>query len=121
MTKIPNLFVIMTKKGISQKQLAKNIGASTGNVADWKSGRSAPSIDKLPLIADYLEVSVDYLLGRSEPAAPTLDPESAEILDMYGALTAEQQQFIKITIQGLLSANEAAALEKRKMLKLERR
>lgn len=114
MTKIPNLFVIMANNGISQKQLAENIGASTGNVADWKSGRSAPSIDKLPLIADYLDVSVDYLLGRSEPAVLTLDPESKEILDMYGSLTPEQQNFIKITIQGLLSANEAAALEKKK-------
>lgn len=114
MTKIPILFNLMKEKCITQKQLAANIGTSQGNVADWKSGKSAPSIDKLPLIADYLEVSVDYLLGRSEPAVPALDPESKEILDMYGSLTPEQQNFIKITIQGLLSANEAAALEKKK-------
>lgn len=91
MTKIPILFKIMKEKGITQKQLATNIGASQGNIADWKSGKSAPSIDKLPLIADYLNTSVDYLLGRSEPAAPELDPESQEILDMYTELTPEQQ------------------------------
>lgn len=114
MTKIPILFKLMKEKCITQKQLAANIGTSQGNVADWKSGKSAPSIDKLPLIADYFGVSIDYLLGRSEPAVPSLDSESKEILDMYGSLTPEQQNFIKITIQGLLSANEAAVLEKKK-------
>lgn len=114
MTKIPILFKLMKEKRITQKQLAANIGTSQGNVADWKSGRGSPSIDKLSLIADYFGVSVDYLLGRSEPAVPTLDPESKEILDMYGSLTPEQQNSIKITMQGLLFSNEAAALEKKK-------
>ena len=73
MSKIPNLFVVMNEKGISQKQLAEFIGASTGNVSDWKSGKSAPTIEKLPLIADYLDVSLDYLLGRAEMSKPAGD------------------------------------------------
>ncbi|MCL2698474.1 MAG: helix-turn-helix domain-containing protein [Oscillospiraceae bacterium] len=39
---------------------------STGNVSDWKSRRSKPNIDTLPKIADYFDVSVDYLLGRTD-------------------------------------------------------
>ncbi|MBR1752844.1 MAG: transcriptional regulator [Ruminococcus sp.] len=73
MTKIPVLFKIMKEKGITQKQLAASIGASQGNVADWKSGRGSPSIDKLPLIADCLNVSIDYLLGRAEMSKPADD------------------------------------------------
>lgn len=114
MTKIPIVFNILKDKGISQKQLSDNIGASQGNISDWKKGRAAPTLDVLIRIADYLDVSVDYLLGRSEPAVPTLDPESKEILDMYGSLTPEQQNSIKIAMQGLLFSNEAAALEKKK-------
>ena len=39
-------------------------GISPGNISDWKSGRSAPKADTLIKIADYLNCSVDYLLGR---------------------------------------------------------
>lgn len=84
MSKIPNLFVIMNEKGVSQKQLAEYIGASTGNVSDWKSGKSAPSIDKLPLIADYLGVSIDYLLNHAEmPIAPIVITEG----DLFSRLS----------------------------------
>lgn len=114
MTKIPVLFKIMKEKGVTQKQLATNIGTSQGNIADWKSGKSAPSIDKLPLIADYFDTSVDYLLGRSEPAAPKLDPEYQEILDLYQDLTPEQQGLIKTTMQSWLASNDNAAIEKKK-------
>lgn len=118
MSKIKNLFFILKEKHISQKQFAIDLGLSAGNVTDWKNGRSAPSIDKLPIIADYLNVSLDYLFGRperSEPAAPELDPEYQEILDMYADLTPEQQNFIKLSMQGLLAGNDAAALEKKKI------
>lgn len=117
MTKIPVLFKIMKEKGITQKQLAANIGTSQGNIADWKSGKSAPSIDKLPLIANYLDVSVDYLLGRperSEPAAPELAPEYQEIVELYQDLTPEQQSLIKATMQSWLAVNDTAAIEKKK-------
>lgn len=114
MSKIKNLFFILKEKHISQKQFAMDLGLSAGNVTDWKNGRSAPSIDKLPIIADYLNVSLDYLFGRSEPAAPELDPEYQEILDLYQDLTPEQQEYIKITMQGLLAANDKKAIEKKK-------
>lgn len=117
MSKIKNLFFILKEKHISQKQFAVDLGLSAGNVTDWKNGRSAPSIDKLPIIADYLNVSLDYLFGRperSEPAAPELDPEYQEILDLYQDLTPEQQEHIKITMQVFLAANDKKAIEKKK-------
>lgn len=117
MSKIPNLFVIMNKKGISQKQLAEFIGASTGNVSDWKSGKSAPAIEKLPLIADYLDVSLDHLLGRADysakPAA-VLSKNEQELLTMYRELTDDQQHTILITIKAMIADNDEQALEKKK-------
>ena len=50
---------------ISQKQLAAYLGISQCNLCDWEKGRSQPDIDMLIKIADYLEVSVDNLIGRS--------------------------------------------------------
>lgn len=117
MSKIKNLFFILKEKHISQKQFAIDLGLSAGNVTDWKNGRSAPSIDKLPIIADYLNVSLDYLFGRSEPsepAAPELAPEYQEIVELYQDLTPEQQSLIKATMQSWLAVNDTAAIEKKK-------
>ena len=70
-SKVPVLFEILERKGITGSQLASGIGVSTGNIFDWKSGRSAPKPEALCKIAEYLNCSTDYLLGRtSAPDQP---------------------------------------------------
>lgn len=66
MVNLDNLFKIMAEKRINQKELAVAISASTGNVSDWKKGRSIPSAQKLDEMATFLDCSVDYLLGRTD-------------------------------------------------------
>lgn len=63
---IDMIFALLTKDKKTAKDFAESIGVSTGNVSDWKSRRSRPNIDTLPKIADYFDVSVDYLLGRTD-------------------------------------------------------
>ncbi len=67
---IKNLFKIIEEKGISAKKLSEDTGISSGNISDWKSGRCMPSVNSLITIADYLNVSMDYLVGRTD--VPTL-------------------------------------------------
>lgn len=88
-SKIPILFSIMSQQKITHKQLGDSIGVSTGNISDWKSGRSAPSIEVLPKIANYLNCSVDCLLGRAD--SPTIEGEKdlQKIIDIYGNLNME--------------------------------
>lgn len=45
--------------------LVKELGLSTSKVTAWKNG-SIPKADTVAKIADYLDVSVDYLLGRTD-------------------------------------------------------
>ncbi len=71
MLNLNNMFKLMNDLGINAKLLSENTGISTGNISDWKSGRSMPTAKKLVLIADYLNCSIDYLLGRTE--TPYLD------------------------------------------------
>lgn len=59
-------FSILTDYKISNKTLSSAIGVSSGNISDWKSGKSKPNIDAITKIADYLDCSVDYLLGRTD-------------------------------------------------------
>ncbi len=64
MARFNNIFLLMEEKGVQAKELSEMTGISPGNISDWKSGRSAPKADTLIKIADYLNCSVDYLLGR---------------------------------------------------------
>ena len=54
------------EKGLSQRQLAKEIGTSQANLSRWEQGLNEPSIVECWKIADFFDVSVDYLLGRKE-------------------------------------------------------
>lgn len=66
MVKLDNLFIIIKAKGLTAKKVSADTGISTGNISDWKSGRSMPTATKLDLLADYLDCSVDYLIGRTD-------------------------------------------------------
>lgn len=55
---------LLTEKGISQRELQRIIGLSTGSISKWKS--SSPSADALIKIANYFDVDVKYLIGESD-------------------------------------------------------
>lgn len=66
MVNLNNLFKRIEEKGLNANKLSEATGISTGNISDWKSGRSLPTASKLDVLADYLDCSVDYLLGRTD-------------------------------------------------------
>lgn len=51
-------------KGISIKQLLIDVGLGKNTMSNFKT--SMPKADNLARIADYLDCSVDYLLGRTD-------------------------------------------------------
>lgn len=68
-----NLTELCHQKGISITQLALVLNISRSNVTNWKNG-SVPKSDKIQKIAEYFNVSTDYLLG-TEPKEKPLDEE----------------------------------------------
>ena len=60
----------MKEKGVSQKQLCEYIGVSKQAFTEWKGGRNESYKKYLPQIAEFLNCSVDYLLGRTDEPIP---------------------------------------------------
>ena len=52
--------------GLSQEQLAQKLSVSRSAVAKWESGKGMPDVNNLKVIAQLLDVSVDYLLDEEE-------------------------------------------------------
>lgn len=57
---------IRKSRGITQKQLAHAIGASESGIQNYELGTRKPTYDMLIALADYFNVSLDYLVGRSD-------------------------------------------------------
>ena len=53
---------LRAKSGLSQGQLAKEVGVSPGNVSDWETGKTKPGYSALASLARFFGVSADYLL-----------------------------------------------------------
>ena len=54
------------KHHIPQVRLAVELGVSQNTISRYETGEHEPSYDALIAIADYFNVSVDYLLGRTD-------------------------------------------------------
>ncbi|MBC1486027.1 helix-turn-helix domain-containing protein [Listeria seeligeri] len=54
------------KKGFSQYKLADELGFSRGQVANYEQGTREPDYQTLLKIAEFFNVSTDYLLGRDD-------------------------------------------------------
>ena len=54
------------EKGISQNDLGKILNVSKMAISHWESGHSEPSITQLIILANYFEVSVDYLVAKED-------------------------------------------------------
>lgn len=63
MTFASTLQQLRKEKKITQEQLASHLGVSGQAVSKWENG-SYPEGDLIPKIADFFEVSTDYLYGR---------------------------------------------------------
>lgn len=81
-----------TKK-LSQTELAENAGFQPSAISHFETGKRSPSFANLKKLADALEVTVDYLLGRAEE--PTNQGLVAEVLFRdFGKLSPEDQETI---------------------------
>ena len=61
-----NIAVLRKKKGITQEELANELGVSAQAVSKWENNSSCPDVSLLTKIADYFGVSVDALLRTQE-------------------------------------------------------
>ena len=60
-----NLKKIRKEKGISQLKLAMELNMSQNTISRYETGEREPGINELIRIADYFNISIDYLLERT--------------------------------------------------------
>lgn len=86
------------KRGLTQGELAKRAGLQMSAISHFETGTRKPSFENLRRLADALDVTTDFLLGRSEDfdgsaAAAKLHRHGANLTATDLELT---EQFIKL-------------------------
>lgn len=64
------LRLLRTATGETQTALGQALGVGQRTVWGWESGRVKPDWEMLAALGDHFEVSVDYLIGRTDDPAP---------------------------------------------------
>ena len=77
--------------GLSQGDLAKRSGLQPSAISHFETGTRKPSFDNLRLLADTLDVTTDYLLGRVQDFTALADAD--KLHRHYNALHSDDRKF----------------------------
>lgn len=61
-----NFEMLCKRDNVKPSDVSKATGISTATFTSWKQGKYTPKQDKLQLIADFFNVSVDYIMTGKE-------------------------------------------------------
>ncbi|UQZ35209.1 transcriptional regulator [Paenibacillus sp. PK3_47] len=93
---------MIKQKGITKKSFCEQLNISTGNMGDWKRGKSTPGTHKLIEIGAFFHVSLDWLiLGKTAAETVRENGEgysSAQIRQLncqIGELEPQEKAFIE--------------------------
>ncbi len=111
---------LRTEKGLLQKELALKVDFAQSQISNWEKGTTEPSANALIKLADFFDVTTDFLLGREDDfgnvtissgnvsgnnntvnshnvigsRSATLSPADSELLRKYHAAPAELRKAV---------------------------
>lgn len=100
-----NFEELCKQRNIKPNKVSKETGVSTATLTSWKQGKYTPKPDKLKLIADFFNVSLEFLMRNEDvqwdPTEQKIDyiislsEEEQEILTAYRNSDKVQKEMIK--------------------------
>lgn len=91
MDTVIRIFELVDRQFKEQRDFAKAVGVSSTIVSNWRCGRSGTYTKYLPVIANALGVSVEYLLtGEEKKSAPPVQTDEESVANLIDQLTPQQ-------------------------------
>lgn len=92
------LRMLRKERNLTQKELGKAIHVSKVSISGYENGERTPDTDNLRRLADFFDVTTDYLLGKSDHPKLTekeqreVYKETEEIIDLMESLPEEKRR-----------------------------
>lgn len=109
------LRILRKRNDMTQKQLSEIIGVSESTIGMYERCQREPDFETLEAIADYFNVDMDYLTGRTDierqytfsPPAQVLEltPEETQLVEDYRDATAEIRNAAAVMLHTSAEAN----------------
>ena len=100
----------LSKIGKTGAELEKELGLSHSVYSQWNTGKTKPSKKRLPDIANYLGVTVEWLLEETEipPSKDDGNDPKAELIQLIPGLTDREYQILLSTAKSLVESRPTA-------------
>lgn len=93
MVNVNRLKDLRKKLGRTQSEVAQHVGISQNSYSYWENGKVKIDNESLKKLADYFNVSIDYLLGREDK--PTFEEQASGVTDtLRVSVTAEEDNLL---------------------------
>lgn len=101
---------LRTEKKITQVRLSIELGVAQETISAYEQGKHAPSMRSLVKLADLFNVSIDYLIGRSDIRVPdlhaSLKDDEALLIARYRKLNTLDRERMLAYSQGISEKSE---------------
>lgn len=97
-----NIKELATQRKISIAELERTLGFGNGSISKWN--KQSPSTEKLKKVADYFDVSTDYLLDREPSKNISVEDALNAIMSYDGKpITDNDREILRGIIEGYLN------------------
>ena len=100
---------LRNEKGESLEKIAKYLSVTVQTISNYETGKRDMTPDTLIKLAEYFNVSTDYLLGKSDirnPKDVNIDDADVAFASGVKALNDTNKMIIKNTLEALLAKQE---------------
>ena len=111
---------LLKENQLTYSAVAVETGIPITTLSNYINRGSSPSILQLNLLADFFEVSVDYLIGRSDDFGNVnvvtngaeLSEHEKTLLECFDKLDIYERESILIQVKALAKRNESQTIKK---------
>lgn len=117
MSTFDKIDALLKQQKRKQKELTDFLGVTNNAYTDWKSGRIKSYTKHLSQIAQFFDVSVDYLLGKEDqkiPLGPIVEREEDMLWAKICRLSAENRNKVDGYVTALLDEQSREEIAKQK-------
>lgn len=116
MNTVDTILTLISEHGITKNKLLLDLGLGKNSFVNWTDRGTSPSGETLSKIADYFNVSVDYLLGRTasrhSAAPPGVSAEALLIAAAFDRATPKEQDTVRVVLSEYIASPSTGSKDK---------
>lgn len=99
--------------GLTQQELAEQIGKSFRTIQSWERGMSYPNAESLIALCNLFDVDPNTMLGwydtHPREEAPPIAPDEAAVVEGYRSCTPEWKRHVRMDVEAAAGASLKSA------------